>query len=114
MFQQLIEFMPQRIKAIPKAKLGPTWYWQSVKGKVAADCRDPALKRTYSRCVHVSAEPASWLRGREAVDKLVGGAGFVLGHILQMDGLLQEDLPLDAGPVVSLNSIDHLDTNINS
>lgn len=78
---------------------------------VSKDC---ALKRTYSRCVHISAEPAGWLRGREAVDKLVGGAGLVLGHILQVDGLLQEYLPLDAGPVVSLNSIDHLDTNIHS
>lgn len=76
--------------------------------------KDRGLKRTYSWCVHISAEPAGWLRGREAVDKLVGGTGLVLGHILQVDGLLQEDLPLDAGPVVSLNSVDHLDTNIHS
>lgn len=38
----------------------------------------------------------------------MGGAALVLGHILQVDGLLQEDLPLDPGPVVPLNSIDHL------
>lgn len=43
------------------------------------------------------------------MDKLVGGAALVLGHVLQVDGLLQEDLPLDAGPVVPLNSVDHLD-----
>lgn len=66
------------------------------------------IKPTYGRRVDVSAEPASWLRGREAVDKLVGGATLVLGHILQVDGLLQKDLPLDAGPVVPLNSVDHL------
>lgn len=43
------------------------------------------------------------------MDKLVGGAALVLGHVLQVDGLLQEDLPLDAGPVVPLNGVDHLD-----
>lgn len=32
----------------------------------------PALKPTYSRRVHVSAEPAGRLGGREAVDKLMG------------------------------------------
>lgn len=42
------------------------------------------------------------------MDKLVAGAGLVLGHVLQVDGLLQEDLPLDTGPVVSLNRIDDL------
>lgn len=71
----------------------------------------PALKPTYSRRVHVSAEPAGWLRGREAMDKLVGWTGLVLGYVLQVDGLLQEDLPLDTSPVVSLHRIDHLDTN---
>lgn len=67
------------------------------------------IKPTCGRREDVSAEPTSWLRGREAVDKLVGGAALVLGHVLQVDGLLQKDLPLDAGPVVPLNSIDHLD-----
>lgn len=42
------------------------------------------------------------------MDKLVGGAALVLGHVLQVDGLLQKNLPLDAGPVVPLNSVDHL------
>lgn len=31
-----------------------------------------------------------------------------------MDGLLQEDLPLDTSPVVSLNRVDHLDTQTNT
>ncbi len=70
----------------------------------------PALKPTYNRRVHVSAEPAGWLKGLEAVDKLVSGTGLVLGDVLQVDSLLQEDLPLDTSPVVSLNRIDHLDT----
>lgn len=68
------------------------------------------LRPTYSRCVDVSAEPADRLRRWEAVDKLVGGTGLVLGNVLQVDGLLQEDLPLDSGPVVSLNRVDHLHT----
>lgn len=42
------------------------------------------------------------------MDELVGGAGLVLGDVLQVDGLLQQDLPLDPSPVVSLNRIDHL------
>ena len=42
--------------------------------------------------------------------KLVAGTGLVLGDVLQVDGLLQEDLPLDLGPVVSLNCVDHLNT----
>ena len=63
---------------------------------------------TYSRRVHVSAEPAGRLRRREAVDELVGRTGLVLGDVLQVDGLLQQDLPLDPSPVVSLNRIDHL------
>lgn len=71
----------------------------------------PAAEPTYGRCVDVSAEPAGSLRRREAVDKLVGGTGLVLGDILQVDGLLEEDLPLDAGPVVPLDRIDYLDTN---
>lgn len=44
------------------------------------------------------------------MDKLVGGAGLVLGHVLQVDGLLQEDLPLHTRPVVSLHGVDHLHT----
>lgn len=44
------------------------------------------------------------------MDKLAAQAGLVLGHVLQVDGLLQEDLPLDPGPVVSLDCIDHLQT----
>lgn len=44
------------------------------------------------------------------MDKLVGGAGLVLGHVLQVDGLLQEDLPLHTSPVVSLHGVDHLHT----
>lgn len=43
------------------------------------------------------------------MDELVGGAGLVLGHVLQVDRLLQEDLPLDPSPVVSLDRVDHLD-----
>lgn len=43
------------------------------------------------------------------MDKLAGGAALVLGHVLQVDGLLQEDLPLDTGPVVPLNGVDYLD-----
>lgn len=45
------------------------------------------------------------------MDELVGRTGLVLGDVLQMDGLLQEDLPLDPSPVVSLNRVDHLHAN---
>lgn len=44
------------------------------------------------------------------MDKLVGRTGLVLGDVLQVDGLLEEDLPLDAGPVVPLDRVDHLVT----
>lgn len=71
------------------------------------------IKPTCGRRVDISAEPACWLRGRKAVDELVGGAALVLGHILQMDSLLQKDLPLDTGPIVPLNGIDHLDKEEN-
>lgn len=40
--------------------------------------------------------------------KLMGGAGLVLGHVLQVKGLLQQRLPLDLGAVVPLHCIDHL------
>ncbi len=37
-FQHLVESMPQRIKAVLKAKGGPTRYYQSVPNKVASEC----------------------------------------------------------------------------
>ncbi len=37
-FQDLVESMPWRIKAILKAKVGPTQYQQGVPNKVASEC----------------------------------------------------------------------------
>ncbi len=37
-FQHLVESMPQRIKAVLKAKAGPTRYKQGVPNKVAGEC----------------------------------------------------------------------------
>ncbi len=37
-FQHLVESMPQRIKAVLKAKRGPNWYLQGVPNKVASEC----------------------------------------------------------------------------
>ncbi len=37
-FQHLVESMPQRIKAVLKAKAGPTRYKQGVPNKVASEC----------------------------------------------------------------------------
>ncbi len=37
-FQHLVESMPQRIKAVLKAKAGPTGYKQGVPNKVASEC----------------------------------------------------------------------------
>ncbi len=30
--------VPQRIKAVLKAKGGPTWYWQGAHNKAASEC----------------------------------------------------------------------------
>ena len=40
--------------------------------------------------------------------ELVGQAALVAGHILQVDGLLQQHLPLDPRTVVSLHRVDDL------
>ncbi len=37
-FQHLVESMPWRIKALLKAKGGPTRHWQGVPNKVASEC----------------------------------------------------------------------------
>lgn len=81
-----------------------SWPWANTLTSTTS-----CIKPTYSGRVHVSTKPASWLGGRKAVDKLVGGAALIFGHVLQVDGLLQKDLPLDAGPVVPLNGVDNLD-----
>ncbi len=36
-FQHLVESMPRRIKAVLKAKLGPSRYWQGVPNKAASE-----------------------------------------------------------------------------
>lgn len=40
----------------------------------------------------------------------MGGTDLILGDVLQVNGLLQKDLPLDTSPVVSLDCIDNLHT----
>ena len=63
---------------------------------------------TYGGRVQVPADPADGLGGGEAVGELVGRAALVVGHVLQVDGLLQQHLPLDPRPVVSLYRVDDL------
>ncbi len=37
-FQHLVAYMPRRIKAVLKAKGGPTRYYQGVANRVAGEC----------------------------------------------------------------------------
>lgn len=46
-FQQLVETMPQGIKAVLKIKVGPMQYWQGVPNNVPSECTKYTVQSTH-------------------------------------------------------------------
>ncbi len=55
-FQHLVESMPRRIKAVRKAKVGPTRYLQGLPNKVASECIC-ACVYIYNACLKKKSPP---------------------------------------------------------